>query len=445
MFKHKKYERYKYSGVEWIGKIPEQWSAFKLKQYCEVKDGTHDTPKYVEEVEENYPLITSKDIINNNIDFSNAKYISKEDYIAINKRSDVTLNDVIMPMIGTIGNPAIVSTNRKFSIKNVALFKTNENKIKAKFLQYLIESYTIQEQFNLLNRGGVQNFVSLSILKNMYVINPKQDINEIVEYLDKKTSEIDSLVADKEKLVTLLEEKRQAIIVETVTKGLNPNVKMKDSGVEWIGEIPQHWNIILFKRLIKGIKDGTHGTHDRVNDGEVLLSAKNIQDGNIIISESESKISYEKYSKIVSNGYPSKGDILLCCVGTIGRSCVYSYEKPLAFQRSVAFIRLQKNEDEYFYNYFIQTKIYQEQLMSYAKTSAQSGVYMNDIINTYVLKVPLNEQVQIVEYLNTKVKEINSLVLGVQKQIEKLKEYRQSLISEVVTGKIDVRDYFKEA
>ncbi|PSU66913.1 restriction endonuclease subunit S [Photobacterium phosphoreum] len=207
----------------------------------------------------------------------------------------------------------------------------------------------------------------------------------------------------------------------------------KDSNSKWLGEIPSHWQRVLFKRVVNEIKDGTHGTHQRVDDGCVFLSAKNVFNDGIRIGESESRITNKDFEEIVSNGFPKKGDLLITCVGTIGRSCVYTFDEPIAFQRSVAFLRLNSLGSPSFYKYYVESKSYQEQLEAYSKSSAQSGVYMGDIINTAVVLVPMREQTKIAAFLNHETAKIDTLIEKQQKLIELLKEKRQAVISHAVT------------
>ena len=207
----------------------------------------------------------------------------------------------------------------------------------------------------------------------------------------------------------------------------------KDSGVEWLGEIPSHWEKILFKRVVLQVKDGTHGTHQRVEEGSYLLSAKNVFNHGIEIGLTESRIPNKDYQEIVSNGFPKKGDILVTCVGTIGRSCVYTFEKPIAFQRSVAFLRLNSQCDSKYYKYFIESKQYQSQLESLIKSSAQGGVYMGDLINTVVANCDFLEQKQISNFLDHETAKIDQLIEKQQQLIELLKEKRQAVISHAVT------------
>ena len=149
------------------------WEVKKLEYICDVRDGTHDSPKYV--LKSEYILITSKNIVNGKIDFENVNFITEEDYVQINKRSKVDDGDIIMPMIGTIGNPIIVQTNNiyKFCIKNVALIKfINEATIKNLFLLYLLKTTAYAEYLISLNKGGTQKFVSLGIIRNLPIILP---------------------------------------------------------------------------------------------------------------------------------------------------------------------------------------------------------------------------------------------------------------------------------
>ena len=186
--------------------------------------------------------------------------------------------------------------------------------------QYMVDNYAMSSK----GVGSIQRNIFFPILKTTPVpIPPFQEQKLISRYLDKKTSQIDSLVEKIQKKIELLKEQRTSLINHYVTKGLDPNVEMKDSGVEWIGEIPKHWSVSKLGFQIDGIKDGTHGTHKTIDDGYLLLSGKNIQDGNLVITDSERRISEEDHLLITRNGYPKKGDILFVSIGaTLGKTTV---------------------------------------------------------------------------------------------------------------------------
>ncbi len=208
------------SGVEWIGEIPIGWVRTKISYYCEVKDGTHDTPSFVDKNDDSYPLVTSNSFVENDIDFGKCKFISEKDFIEINRRSNVVKNDIIMSMIGSnIGNSVLVRTDTPFSIKNVCLFKTSESEMLIpKYLLYLIGSRHLQHQINLSQKGGGQPFLSLGELRNLiFPFSPLPEQQQIVDYLDEQTHKINSTIEKETKRIELLIEYRQSLISNVVT------------------------------------------------------------------------------------------------------------------------------------------------------------------------------------------------------------------------------------
>ena len=213
---------------------------------------------------------------------------------------------------------------------------------------------------------------------------------------------------------------------------------MKSSGIDWIGNIPLDWNAKKVKYVISDIKDGTHGTFDRVESGELLLSAKNVFDDGIRIGENESEISILDYKSIISNGFPKRNDVLLCCVGTIGRCCVYEYDQSIAFQRSVAFLRPLQQTNARYLKYALQSDstLIQEQFL--INKSAQDGLYMGSV-RELIIPYPnsKSEQQAIADFLDKECAQIDSITADLEKQIELLQQYKKSLITETVTKGLD--------
>ncbi len=207
------------SGVEWLGEVPEHWFIVPLKRVCEVKDGTHDTPQYIDFSEEAFPLITSKDFEGNNISFADVKYISKEDHFEIIKRSNTEIGDVLMSMIGgNIGKALIVKDHADFSIKNVALFKTIGCENLAKYILYYLQSGLLDIQISLLSRGGAQGFLSLGDLRDLVFFKlPETELANIIESLDKKVIKFDNLIVEAESVIELIQERRTVLISAAVT------------------------------------------------------------------------------------------------------------------------------------------------------------------------------------------------------------------------------------
>ncbi len=187
------------------------------------------------------------------------------------------------------------------------------------------------------------------------------------------------------------------------------------------------------KRMLSAIKDGTHGTHARVEDGRPLLSAKNVHAQGIIEGATESLISEEEHAGIVANGFPRRDDVLLTIVGTIGRSCVFDRDEPIAFQRSVAFLRPNKRTSSRYLNYLLQTPAFQQELQLAVKAAAQSGVYLADVQQTECNYVRgLDAQTTIANYLDAKTASIDALIAKKELLIEELKKYQEAVIAEAV-------------
>lgn len=222
------------SGVEWLGEVPEHWSVVPIKRICEIKDGTHDTPKYVDASDEAFPLITSKDFIGESISFDNVKYISKENHSEIIKRSNTEPGDVLMSMIGgNIGKALIVTTFTQFSIKNVALFKTLGNEVLAKYILFYLQSGILDIQVSLLSRGGAQGFLSLGDIRNIVFFKiPESELEAIVSNINKQTESFDKVIQKTEAALKIIKERRTALISAAVTGKIDVrNFKAGDTHV----------------------------------------------------------------------------------------------------------------------------------------------------------------------------------------------------------------------
>jgi type I restriction enzyme S subunit len=433
----KRYQAYKDSGVDWLGKVPNHWKIQRLRNVAAVQSGStpKDNPDFWDG---DIPWITPSDI----------GKIKQQKYISSTSRT-ITIDGLNSCGCAVHPEKSVVLTNRG-PIGNVIIplmeFATNQGcktliPIDYNHLFLYYQLFVSGDVLNSMGQGTTFLELSTTALKEFKIVEPPlPEQTQIVAYLDAKTAAIDDLIRKKEQKIAQLKEYRSALINRAVTKGLDPTVPMKDSGVEWIGEIPRHWETPLLSYLIAGIKDGTHGTHERTEDGEMLLSSKNVSDKGIVIGDNESRISKEEHESITKNGYPKKDDVLITIVGSIGRSCVYEFDYPISFQRSVCFVRTKDILNSYFLNYYFKSDCSQYELVMNTKTSTQGGIYINDIKRLTLVLPPLPEQQQIVAYLDEQTAEIDAAMELEQQKIALLKEYRQSLISSVVTGKIKVTD-----
>lgn len=429
--KIQRYESYKDSDIKWLeGEIPEHWQTLANKHIFNLKKNE------VGKKSDDYDLLslTLKGIVIRDLE-AGGKYPADFDTY-----QEVKKGDFVFCLFDVEETPRCVGLSNYDGMITGAytVMEPNEN-FDRSFLYYFYLNLDADKRMKPLYTGLRNTISKDNFFSFKTFVPPLQEQTAIAQFLDDKTTKIDHAVSVKEKQIELLKERKQILIHKAVTRGLDNTVKLKDSGVEWIGEIPEHWEVCDFKRVIELIKDGTHGTYQRVTEGRVLLSAKNVHSNGIKISEEESLISEKDYQEITKNGFPKKGDLLVTCVGTIGRAFVYDRDEPIAFQRSVAFLRINKLKAiPEFFKIYVESSLYQFALKQLTKTSAQGGVYMGDIMNSIIIFPPLSDQKEISEYIETASQKIDTAVNLKQQEIEKLKEYKSSLINSVVTGKVKV-------
>ncbi|RUR72720.1 type I restriction enzyme specificity protein [Chlorogloeopsis fritschii PCC 6912] len=440
MGKYRGYEKYKYSGVEWLGKIPEHWQAIRLKHITNrIIDGAHFTPTYVSE---GIPFLRVTDIVqakNNSLSLDNIKFIPEEEHNTLSLRCKPERGDLLYSKNGTIGVPRVVDWDFDFSIfVSLCLIKVIKQKVNVEFLQYSLLGKLTETQINIGAKSNTVTNLHLDKIKEFWVTLPPLDEQEaIARFLDYKTKQIDDLIAKKETLIEKLDEKRTALISHAVTKGLDPNVPMKDSGIEWIGEIPENWKrgkLNYFCKIISG------GTPDRNNpdfwEGDipwVKTGEVNYQD----IYSTEEYISAEGLNS--SSTTLVKPETLLMAMygqgNTRGRVAILKIEA--AFNQACLAICPLNNLNVYFLYYFLISAY--KYIRDTGNESSQMNLSAGIIGKINILVTNLEEQQKIVQYLDKKISEIDQQKAKIQKAIELLKEYRTALITNAVTGKIDVR------
>ncbi len=415
MSNFKRYDKYKDSGIEWIGEIPEEWKVKKLKYVTKFAYG------------DSLP-VDEREAGDIDVFGSNGK-------IGTHAASNTSSPVVIVGRKGSYGKVTYVE-KECFAIDTTYYIDNRCTTSNIKWLYYLL---TILELDKNSQDTGVPG-LSREYAYNKYVFLPPIDEQiSIANFLDQKTAEIDDLITDKEKLIELLQEKRQAVITEAVTKGLNPNVKMKDSGIEWIGKIPEGWRIskIKYEALInkKTLSENTDDDFeiDYIDIGSVTsvgeingiqsLSFKNapsrarrfVSEGNTIVSTVRT---YLKAIAFIENVHSN----LVCSTG-------FAVLTPLS------------NIVPKYLFYLMRSEKYVNEIVRRSVGVSYPAVNASDIGVLECVLPSVREQINIVEYLDKCSKRINQLTNEIELQIQKLREYRQSLIFEAVTGKIDVRDY----
>jgi type I restriction enzyme, S subunit len=441
------YPAYKDSGVEWLGEIPAHWEVLRLKRSCKlITDGSHFSP---ESQSYGKPYITVKDLNNDSIDFENALKISDDDFFALEKSGcRPNAGDILLSKDGTIGKVVVVNNNNCVILSSLAILRTNWF-ILNRYLRYFFISKIGIEQMQSRIAGAALRRLTIQIIVNL--INLYPPLNEqvaIANFLDRGLAKIDSMVAKKERQIELLQEKRTALISHAVTRGLDPTVKLKPSGIEWMGEIPEQWGLGKLKYNIKqepgAIKTGPFGSQllsSEMMDNEFkVYNQQNVINQDVTLGNNY--ISSTKFNELQAfKVYP--GDILLTTRGTIGR-CLILPDDSVKGILHPCLMRIQLDTEIMIKQYLIyliqESGIFQMQLYLLSNATTIDVIYSETIRNIIVPTPPIIEQKSIVSSLQSEIPKINSLIAKIQDGIEILKEYRTALISAAVTGKIDVRE-----
>jgi type I restriction enzyme S subunit len=276
------------------------------------------------------------------------------------------------------------------------------------------------------------------------VIPPLLEQASIVSFLDVETAKIDTLISNQEKLIKLLAEKRQATISHAVTKGLNPNVPMKDSGVEWLGEVPEHWEVVGLTKYIESVVDYRGKTPTKVDDGIFLVTAKNIRNGEIDYDSSQEYIASEEYVDVMRRGKPEIGDVLFTTEAPLGQVAQIDRTDIALAQRVIKFRGNTERLNNEFLKYWIMGSHCQFNLMQLATGSTALGIKGSKVGQVQLCLPPIQEQVEIISYLKREFPLLDGLSAEAVRGIELLKERRGALISAAVTGKIDVRQAIQQ-
>lgn len=273
-------------------------------------------------------------------------------------------------------------------------------------------------------------------------VPPPEEQCTIVRFLDHVDRRIRRYIRAKQKLIALLEEQKQAIIHRAVTRGLDPNVRLKPSGVAWLGDVPEHWNVVALKRACALLRDGTHLPPPRVEMGVPLLSVRNIIEGKFVRRDDDSMISDADYRQLCRSFVPQENDVLLAVVGaTLGKVAVVPRMGGFHIQRSLAVFRTKAAKLSHaFLAAYLRAPSFQRALWTTVAFSAQPGIYLNTLANFSVVVPPVEEQNRIVSFLTYVSKDLETAIAGASGEITLLQEYRTRLTSDVVTGKFDVRE-----
>ncbi len=420
-----RYESYVDSGLEWLGSVPSHWAVKRLGHFFEERREKVSDKDFA-------PLsVTMKGIVPRletaakTQDGDNRKKVLEGDFV-INSRSDRKGSSGVAPQDGSVSLICIVARPKG---------------IEPYFSHHLLRSVSFQEEFYRYGKGIVADLWSTgySEMKNIVIpVPPSPEQQKIAAFLDHETAKIDVLIAEQKRLIELLKEKRQAVIFHAVTKGLNPNAPMKDSGVEWLGEVPAHWECMSYRyatRILRG-KFGHRPRNDpALYDGDYPF----IQTGDIARASkyiSKFKQTLNEKGAAVSASFPA-GTLVMAIAANIGDTAILGFEAYAP--DSVVGFRPRSDINLEYLRYSLDSSI--QELEKTSTQSTQANLNIDRVGAVKAVFPPEIEQVDIVNYLDGVCSQFADLIRESEDSIKLMTERRSALISAAVTGKIDVRDW----
>ena len=441
-----KYDTYKETDVIWFKELPAHWKRKRVKDVTQtLAGGTPDTSKE-EYWEGSIPWLPSGKVQNSIINEEDADTFITEEGLKNSATKMLPAPATLIALTGaTCSNIGYLTFDACANQSVVGM--PGSSKILPKFLFYTLQSQ--KEQILLHQTGGAQGGISESDVKFLFIPVPiESEQLTIANYLDDQTQKIDRLIANKKAQAEKLKELRQIEINNAVTKGLNPNAEMKDSGIEWLGKIPKHWTTKRMKDVasVRG-RIGFRGytVDDIVDEGALVIGAKHINSSNQLNFDDPEYISWEKYYESPEI-MVEVGDVLIVQRGSVGKFALVEKEiGPATINPSMILLRLNTRIHPQFLFWYLLG----EHMFNIIKTIVSStAVPMISQMQAGVFRIilpPKKEQIEIANYLMERTAAIDQLIKNIEAQIEKLQELRKIKIYEAVTGKICLNQDFQDA
>jgi type I restriction enzyme S subunit len=435
-----RYPKYKDSGIDWLGNIPEHWDIIKIKRLSIVKRGASprpiDQPKYFDDNGE-FAWVRIADVTASN------KYLLKTTQILSILGNSLSVKqypgDFFVSIAGSVGKPII--TKIKCCIHDGFVYFP-KLKINKEFIYYLFEAGQL---FQGLGKFSTQLNLNTDTIGNIQIpLPPLEEQKTIARFLDRKLEQIGHFISNKQRLIELLKEQKTAIVNRAVTKGLNPDAPMKPSGIEWLGDIPANWEVETIGKLSESLQTGPFGSqlhsYEYVTGGIPVINPSNMKDSTIF-ADVNCAVDQPTWERLKRHALKT-GDIIFARRGEMGR-CALVTEQENGWICGTGSLRMQpkrqKNNSE-----FLIMVLSAKGVAEYLSLMSVGSTMEN--LNTGILQrlplsiPPVDEQQQIVEYIHKVNLQTNQAIAKTEKEIELIQEYRTTLISDAVTGKIDVRE-----
>ena len=425
-----KYPEYKDSGVEWLGEVPNHWVKSSIKHVAAINMGQSPNSDDCNTDGVGLPFLQG------NGEFG-TKYPTPKQYCPV-ARKIADAGDLLFSVRAPVG--ALNEADQIYGIgRGLCAMKASRD-ISKEFLWWFLSSS--QSFLDSISTGSTFEAVSAEQVANIAIALPRGVVEQtqIAHFLDHETARIDALIEEQRRLIELLKEKRQAVISHAVTKGLDPTVPMKDSGVEWLGEVPAHWEVKKLKNVTLQIIDGAHFTPTYVDDGVPFIRVTDIQT-QFLDMDNIKRIPEHEHLELIKRCKPEWGDVLLSKNGTIGITKIVDWDFEFSIFVSLCLIKPALSVSSRYLLNMLSSNSALEQFRDSGQKTSVTNLHLEKIREIFVALPCAEEQSEISDFIDEKTKELDVLISEAISGNSLLQERRSALISAAVTGKIDVRGW----
>ena len=431
-------ENMRTSGITWIGDIPKNWNIKRIKYVSTLKGRIGWQGLTSDEYTDEGPyLITGIDFCNGGIDWDRCVHITEERWLEA-PEIHIENGDLLITKDGTVGKVAVVSgLNGKASLNSGVLLIRTIPEIEKRFLAWALQSEEFWTWFRLKNAGNstIIHLYQGDFAEFSFTFPKLKEQQLIADFLDTQCAKINSIIVDLEKQIEVLQKYKKSLITETVTKGLDKSVLMKNSGIEWIGEIPENWKIEPIKYRAN-FYNGDRGENypskaEMLSEGVPFINAGHLLNDSLDM-DSMDYISEDKY-RVMGGVKLQKDDILYCLRGSVGKNAILDINRGTVASSLVA-LRSKYISAKYLY-YSLNSYIEEVQRFLWDNGTAQPNLSAENLGKFKICIAPIEEQRNIVEFLNKETANIDEVLSKKEKQLDTIQQHKKSLIYEYVTGK----------
>ncbi|MBO0494645.1 restriction endonuclease subunit S [Pseudomonas sp. Marseille-Q1929] len=440
-----KYSAYKKSGVTWLEQLPEHWSYVRLQNIAQVIDPQpdHRAPALAEN-NDGYPYVGIRDVNQDgSLNFDTARKVDISAIIKQEASFSIDVGDIVYCKVGTLGLPRKIRAHGRCALSaTLVLIKSGD--VDSQFLMYSLDAAHTYEQVNCLSTGSTRAALGIDQIRKFFQpYPPKHEQIFIARFLDHETARIDALIEELQRLIEVLKEQRKAMISLAVTKGLDPTVPMKDSGVEWLGEVPEHWEVKQLKHVVDPNTSITYGivqAGPEFEGGIPYIRTSDMSGKALPIS------GYPLTSPEIDESYARSrvrpGDIVMSIRASVGKCLPVPDELKVAnLTQGTAKISAGQGITRNFLLAFLNAEATQNYFDLMAKGATFKEITLDALRRTPVLLPPAGEQIKIDQFVARNADLLNETCKQAIQSLSLLQERRSALISAAVTGKIDVRGW----